>query len=346
MPRAHHRLLAPSDLQHFVSVATSSVATPAAALSPGEGLGVLGVPPTEPPKGCCPLCLGTGPWRPQPIGGETQPPRLALLRARQAPPWGRWRDADRAEDVRHPCPWATRYSPKCRCRQGVRGWESLQVTHPAPHRSFRSHPPSPPRSPCWLPPPGLPPRPQLPGTWVLAASVAGFQNLWRPGRLHAPAGCPAPHVALDGGLRAPGVPMCHTRDFTGPCDLSPWRPWPWGLMRTGQAAGSWGRWAGPPRGHRLSGVNGPGCPGDLLGISSRSPGPRFFGDSALSAVAKQSRRARSPGPSPAEAAGARAGGIGGSALCSGVSVPAAWTLGVRPAGRLAPHPGWAGWGHH
>lgn len=86
-----------------------------------------------------------------------------------------------------------------------------------------------------------------------------------------------------------------------------------------------------------------------LGTALESPpgpqGPRFFGDSALGAVAKQSPRARPPGPSPAEAAGP-GGGIGGSAPCCGVSVPAAWPLRVRPAGRLTPRLGWAGQGHH
>lgn len=79
------------------------------------------------------------------------------------------------------------------------------------------------------------------------------------------------------------------------------------------------------------------------------PGPRGPVSSETRHSVLSPSRARGhgpPGPSPAETAGARGGGIGAAAPCCSVSVPAAWTPGVRPAGRLAPRPRWAGRGHH
>lgn len=63
----------------------------------------------------------------------------------------------------------------------------------------------------------------------------------------------------------------------------------------------------------LQGLMGSAAPGTCAESLPRSPGPGFFGDSAVRAVARQSQLSESPGPGTEEAAGSpRAAGTGGA----------------------------------
>ncbi|XP_061037494.1 collagen alpha-1(I) chain-like [Eubalaena glacialis] len=89
-----------------------------------------------------------------------------------------------------------------------------------------------------------------------------------------------------------------------------------GLMKEGQAGlGPRIAGAGPPRGQHQPGpqrLMGPAALGTSVESPPRSPGPGFFGDSAVRAVTKQSQLLQSLGPSTEEAAGSP--GVAGQRL--------------------------------
>lgn len=212
LPSPAPLLAGASDRPDAVSLAPSAAATPAAALSPGEAWGPdqrLCLP--SPPRAAVRSAWVWGPWRPQPVGVEAQPPGAGTGGGEAGPTPGRRGTQTGLRTCGAAVPGPGVALPRAGAAQGCGGRGSLRVRRPDPHRSLRR--PRDARRAGFHRPACRPPPPRHPR--------AGRPDLRRPGGPHAPAGG-SPHLSPRTVVSEPLAPRC------APPETSR-RPWRRGL---------------------------------------------------------------------------------------------------------------------